>query len=73
MLYYTIFLLQGESDGGDNEEEPEGEGEREREGEGEGEGEGGVEDDDVTVGVLRWTPGKIRPGKKGSKIGITDQ
>lgn len=27
------------------------------------------DEDDVTVGVLRWAPGKIRPGKKGLKKG----
>lgn len=41
-----------------------------------GESEGGdneegpdEDEDDVTVGVLRWAPGKIRPGKKGLKKG----
>ena len=51
-----------ESDGGDDEEEPEGV----REG---GEGEGEIGEDDVTVGALRWAPGKIRPGRKGLKKG----
>jgi hypothetical protein len=36
-----------------------------------GDNEGGPDEDedDVTVGVLRWAPGKIRPGKKGLKKG----
>lgn len=54
-----------ESDGGDDEEQPEGE----REGVREGGEEGEIGEDDVTVGALRWAPGKIRPGKKGLKKG----
>lgn len=56
--------IKRDSNGGDDEEEPEGE--REAEG---GEGEGEIGEDDVTVGALRWAPGKIRPGKKGLKKG----
>lgn len=50
--------------------------EREEDDDAKGESEGGdneeepeEDEDDVTVGVLRWAPGKIRPGKKGLKKG----